>query len=359
MAITGNKGEWSEVYTCLRLLADGKLFAADEQLNRIHDMFFPIIKIIREETKGTPYEYYPNKESAEVAIFLNETQILKLPATIFNSEADHLFKEIAAQGSGHGAFSVEKTESFIRKIHINKLKAISTDKADINIQLHDINTGYERVVGFSIKSELGMPPTLLNAGKTTNFTYIVENLDKKLISRINSIDSHRKIKDRINAIITNGGRLIFDSMDNEIFRTNLTMIDSQMPIIVAHMLIGYYQEDKSSCLGLSEYISKKNPLSRSKVFYTHKIKEMLSAVALGMKPATEWDGTEEASGGYIIVKTNGDVLAYHIYNRDAFRKYLLYNTKLESAGSDRHSYGTLYEEDNTVRIKLNLQIRFK
>ena len=87
------------------------------------------------------------------------------------------------------------------------------------------------------------------------------------------------------------------------------MIDSQMPIIVAHMLIGYYQEDKSSCLGLSEYISKKNPLSRSKVFYTHKIKEMLSAVALGMKPATEWDGTEEASGGYIIVKTNGDVLA--------------------------------------------------
>lgn len=68
------------------------------------------------------------------------------------------------------------------------------------------------------------------------------------------------------------------------------------------------------------------------------------------------DGTEEASGGYIIVKTNGDVLAYHIYNRDAFRKYLLNNTKLESAGSDRHAYGVLYEENDAVRIKLNLQI---
>jgi len=39
MGITGNKGEWSETYAFLRLLADGKLFAADEQLNRIGNMF--------------------------------------------------------------------------------------------------------------------------------------------------------------------------------------------------------------------------------------------------------------------------------------------------------------------------------
>ncbi|RTK92254.1 MAG: HpaII family restriction endonuclease [Rickettsiales bacterium] len=28
-----NKGEWSEFYTFLRLLADGKLYAADANLN--------------------------------------------------------------------------------------------------------------------------------------------------------------------------------------------------------------------------------------------------------------------------------------------------------------------------------------
>jgi len=77
-----------------------------------------------------------------------------------------------------------------------------------------------------------------------------------------------------------------------------------------------------------------------------------------MKPATPWNGSEEASGGYIIVKTNGDVLAYHLYNRDAFRGYLLHNTKFESGGSTRHQYAKLYEENGEVLIKLNLQIRF-
>jgi HpaII restriction endonuclease. len=34
MKLRGNKGEWSEIYTFLKLLADGKLYAADENLTR-------------------------------------------------------------------------------------------------------------------------------------------------------------------------------------------------------------------------------------------------------------------------------------------------------------------------------------
>ena len=50
--IKGNKGEWSEIYVLLRLLADGKIYAADSDLNKLEDIYFPIIKIIREEIKG-------------------------------------------------------------------------------------------------------------------------------------------------------------------------------------------------------------------------------------------------------------------------------------------------------------------
>lgn len=358
MTITGNKGEWSETYAFLRLLADGKLFAADENLDCIQNMFFPIIKIIREETLGTPYEYKPNKENSEVEVYLNNKQILNLPAKIFETEANQLFAEINSHRAGVGAFKIERTESFIRSIYVNKLKAPSSDKTDINIQIHDVNTGYEKVIGFSIKSELGMPPTLLNAGKTTNFIYKIKNLDKTHLAKINAIDTTRKIKDRIRAIIDNGGKLVFEGMENSIFNDNLIMIDSQMPSIVAEMLIGYYSEIATECAGLFEYISHVNPLSRNTEFYKHKIKEMLCAVALGMKPATKWDGTDEASGGYIIIRMNGDVLAYHIYNRDAFRSYLLNNTKFESSSSSRHGYGVIYEQNNEILIKLNLQIRF-
>ena len=355
MGITGNKGEWSETYAFLRLLADGKLFAADEQLNRIGNMFFPVIKIIREETRGTPYEFRPNTNSAEVQIFLNDEQLLSLPTSVFNDEANHLFEEIT---SGQGVFEVERTESFIRRTYLSKLKASSADKSDISIQIHDVNTGYENVVGFSIKSELGSPPTLLNAGRTTNFIYEVCGLDLSRINEINAIETPRKIIDRMRAIADYGGHLTFVGMENETFKSNLTMIDSQMPAIVAEVLLGYYTHNIADSAGLADHVSQINPISCSAEFYSHKIKDMLCAIALGMKPATKWDGTDEASGGYIIVKTDGDVLAYHIYNRDAFRGYLLRNTKLERGSTSRHDFCTLYEENSKVKIKLNLQIRF-
>ncbi len=42
--ITGNKGEWSEMYVLLRLLGDGKIYAADENVHKIEDIYFPILK---------------------------------------------------------------------------------------------------------------------------------------------------------------------------------------------------------------------------------------------------------------------------------------------------------------------------
>ena len=42
MPLTGNKGEWSEIYVFLRLLAMGKLFAADADLNKIGGNFYNI-----------------------------------------------------------------------------------------------------------------------------------------------------------------------------------------------------------------------------------------------------------------------------------------------------------------------------
>ena len=35
----GNKGEWSEIYTLLKLLGEEKLHAADENLEKIDDVY--------------------------------------------------------------------------------------------------------------------------------------------------------------------------------------------------------------------------------------------------------------------------------------------------------------------------------
>ena len=63
MRLTGNKGEWSELYALLHLLAQGKLYAADENVRKIDHTFFPIIKILRDEQADTHYEYHLSSET--------------------------------------------------------------------------------------------------------------------------------------------------------------------------------------------------------------------------------------------------------------------------------------------------------
>jgi type II restriction enzyme len=43
--LKGNKGEWSEIYTLLKLLSEGLLFTGDADLNKIKNLVYPIIKI--------------------------------------------------------------------------------------------------------------------------------------------------------------------------------------------------------------------------------------------------------------------------------------------------------------------------
>ena len=41
--LKGNKGEWSEIYTLLKIVSEKNLFAGDSDLNKIENLFFPII----------------------------------------------------------------------------------------------------------------------------------------------------------------------------------------------------------------------------------------------------------------------------------------------------------------------------
>ena len=78
-----------------------------------------------------------------------------------------------------------------------------------------------------------------------------------------------------------------------------------------------------------------------------------------MTPGKDWDGIEAATGGYIIVKRDGDVLCYHIYNRDFFEAYLLKNAAFDRPSATRHDYGYVYKDGDNYFIDLNIQIRFK
>ena len=359
MAVTGNKGEWSEMYALFKLLGEGKVHAGDADMNKL-DLYYPIVNIIREESKR--YEYMPNSQQRVVVVNEDGEEFACIPMDRFLSESKHLIEAIKA--SSKGTFAVPQSESFMTEIGCERLKAPSNDKTDIRIVIHDLRTNMTPLLGFSIKSQLGSPSTLLNAGDSTNILYKVEGkaLTDNEIAEINSIEEHN---DRMKAIAEKGCSFIYTNVENSTFRNNLLFIDSRMPEIVAASLLPYYTEQSSASIKDSvEKIAEINPIEFTGndvlSFYEHKMKNLLLDAALGMTPATPWKGRYDANGGYLVVKKDGDIVCYHFYNRNDVEDYLYNNTRFERASRSRHHFGSLFRStDGNVYIRFNLQIRFK
>ncbi len=356
--IKGNKGEWSEVYTLLKIIADKKLFAGDSNLNKIENLIFPIIKVLRDESNGTFEFSYEN----DLVIVKNHNEEFRVEINEFQKQAHLLLSKLKEKTNS--TFSIPEIEQFINSFNSHSLKAKSTVKSDIRIIIHDQRTGTNPELGFSIKSQLGGASTLLNAGKTTNFNFKISNLilTKSQVSEINKIDTRSKIKDRIEKIQKLNGQFIFDKPESKIFESNLLLIDSALPKIISEILFLFFTSNHSKISDLVSEISKKNPLDfnleNNHPFYSYKIKRFLTDIALGMMPSKVWTGELDATGGYLVVKNDGEILCYHIYNRNEFEDYLFANTKLETASSSRHEFGKIYENNGENFFKLNLQIRF-
>lgn len=356
--LKGNKGEWSEIYTLLKLISDRQLFAGDGNLKKIEILIFPIIKILRDESNGT-FEYsYDN----DLVLIKNNLEEFRIPVISFQEQAKLLLSKLKEKTTS--TFSVPEIENFINTFGSKSLKAKSTIKSDIRIVIHDQRTQTTPELGFSIKSQLGEASTLLNAGKTTNFIYKVKNFNanKCDIESINSIQTKSKIKDRLVQISKNNGTLEFVKMESSVFENNLVLVDSALPFIAAEILLLFFNSNYSNISSLVSQITNENPMNYNMnlfhPFYEYKVKRFLSDIALGMMPSRVWTGELDATGGYLIVKSDGDILCYHIYNRNEFENYLFNNTRLETASSSRHDFGKIFEENGNLYFKLNLQIRF-
>lgn len=356
--ITGNKGEWSEIYALFKLLGDKQLFLGDKDIEKLEGLVYPIIKILRSENNGD-FEY---SIQDEIILVSGNEQVLKIPINEFKTKASFLLNAI--KENRERTFSIPEIEEFMQSINCISLKASSSAKTDITIVVHDQRTNQQPTLGFSIKSQLGNPSTLLNAGKTTNFIYKIENanLTTDEIERINSIETRSKIKDRIVEVQSKNGVFEFVKTQRKVFSNNLVLIDSLLPEILSQIVIDFYSSGLSHLTDLVNTTAEKNPLKfdveNEHKFYEYKIKRFLTDVALGMMPSQVWTGKYDATGGYLIVKENGEVLCYHIYNRNEFEDYLLNNTKLDTASSSRHGFGEIYEENGKLYFNLNLQIRF-
>ncbi len=385
--LTGNVGEWSEIYVFLRLLASGKMHVADDALSAIPDEFYKILAILRKESESVN-KYLRGDDRIIVKIkklVTENVEEITMSVEQFKENADLLLDKLKNQTGRSAAYP--QIQSFLNEIKVCSIKDIG-HKRDITISIEDFHNGMAQTLGFSIKSFLGKQSTLFNPAAGTNFIYRIDfpndlEIDCDAFNKNTYNGAPNKIAARLAKIEELGGQITFDHIHSNCLTQNLRIIDGELPSILANTLLIRYRLGLTSWSEIISELNNKNPLS----YYIHpegsayeiKIARFLQEAAMGMTPETPWNGSYDANGGQIIVKKDGDIVCYHIYELNRYRQYLLSSTRLEqpSTGEDGSNpghvrvdektgkpkkpflFGWLYKEEGKYYFKINLQVRFK
>lgn len=347
-----NKGEWSELYTLLSIFVNNQVPAADKNLEPTGDKYV-FLQVLRDDTgKRLIYDL---ENPGTVVIGEQISQAIKIVPTAGLAEKTKvIFEKIKAGGSA--AFAIPEATEVMKELMLTKIKSGSGNKSDLVVIVRD-RISARQELGFSIKSQVGSPATLLNPSEHTRFVYKINGFSGD-VAAVNSIGGHSKIRDRVQAIVSAGGTFEFVGLSSQTFAKNLRMLDTVMPQILAELLLHFYLGDGASVKELTELdgIGSEYELDQKSVSY--KVKNLLRAIALGLVPSKEWDTYLSTYGGYLIVKEDGTLVCYHLYNDDQFKDYLFEHTRFETPSSSRYGFGEIYQKDGEHYFDLNLQIRF-
>jgi hypothetical protein len=354
--VVANLGEWSELYALAFLLVNGGAYAADKRQERIEEEFYKVLEVFvpgYSDGGETCYKVFkntlqiagPDRSSTEVEI---------------NEVAQHLvrfFAELSAR-EHTGAFPLEAGQALMTTLSLPKVSlSYQERKSDLDIRYLDPYTEASSPrVGFSIKSQLGSPSTLLNASGATNFIFKILPPLGHQPEHYASFQARGGVKALVGELISRGYRLQFEGLQGDKFTSNLELVDSQLPKYLADLVVAYYASGGSSVKELSQVaFPRDKPGATQQVF---KVKQFLGAVAMGLRPTGYWDGDVTKFKGILVVTPAGDVVVYYLSNLTDFQEYLFESVKFETASTTRHGFGEIYDDGGSAFIKLNLQIRF-
>lgn len=375
--MAANRGEWAELYVLFKLLADGKIYAADEKLNKNIYSYLEVIKIFREEVKNVITEYHAG---ATVEIYVGGKHSASIPASEFLHNAQILLEAIkTCNGRAFEAPATTKTFMLNSKIFQVKAKSVSSlgdlgGKNDIVMQVRDPQTALVTISGYSIKAVGQSPATLFNTAPASAFVYKLKNATACDMQNINALVTSSGGKDkgaRLEYIKSHGIEMIFQGnkipagKTRSVFADNLDLVRGDMQSVLNHIILTHYMESgaKNKLTDICEVLIANNPLNKinPQVFYPKAIKDFLYASFAGMTASAPWDAREVVNGGFIVAKDNGEVLVFHTRDGESFKNFLFHNTKIDRPSSSEkkgYPYAHAYKVGDDYYFDLNFQIRF-
>lgn len=367
MSFNATKRELGEIYTFFRLLADGVVAMGTPQAVADEGERWPVAMIQREEHDGTR-RYYVGEDIRTVSGSLEKNGIF-LPRP--DSERHFPREDFATAATlvldllklpGEEVEVDDSLEAFLDAVCIYDLEARTDDRTDFSIAFWHADAP---LMGFAVRCRLSPMNPLLDGGRTANLKFEQTGIKFAVptVNKINALpEAPNEVADRMLMIERLGGVLKYADVADRVFRCNLLMIDLHFPRMLAEMVRLMHLEGITRVSELTERIREINPLKikdeliQKHHFYEYKMKQFLMALALGMRPAKIYNGTDSAVEGMLLTDGNGEVICYHRSRYQVFADFLFQNTRFEKGSLDKDKYGFLERENGSYYFKLNAKI---
>lgn len=356
MAIEASRRECSELSVFFHLLSVGYI-AQGTQNAMASDVRIPIYALIRNEAKQERL-YVINENDVSIK---GDDVDMKIPREDFSVVAEMLNKALI-ESHDEWLELPDSVGGFLDTLCITEFEAVTDDRTDFYIIPYDAQC---KPIGVRIYSRLGGLIPLLDGGRAANMKFEQQGVrfPSPTINKINSLEeSENPVSRRMLYIESLGGVLKFSDVSDKIFRSNLAMLDLHLGRILAEMLRVMQLDGITKVSELVERIKEINPIKvkdeliTRHCYYEYKIKQLLLAIAFGMRPAKLYCGTDGAVSGFVFVGKDGEVMLYSKMDTQLFADFLFYNTRFERGSTEKDKYGYLERENGKYYFKLNLKI---
>ena len=374
--LTRNRGEWSEIWAVLKVLAEGRISTLSVSNGVISKTGSSVlVHALRTGRSGTVIDYVLERDGrgnpSRLSIRKADTGEMlapPVPHSVVWDDFEAFDDALTCAGeNAKGTFSVAGADELFEKYLFGSGKSPSTLKQDCELALIALDGRTEEMRGFSIKSYTGGSPTLFNASQGAAFRY---RLAGQTAAAKRSVDSIQKksvkswVVARVNALHDLHAFTADVKAEHPVFAKNLSLLDTNMAGVIGHLLrIGRSSAVNSGSLKEAlELLVREDPLGLGSVFaktyYGFRVRHFLRAAALGMTPATPWDGNEDAEGGMLVVSADRELYCL-LAGKSEFERYLVETTYFDTPSTSRLPGYAEIEEDSegVVTFKLHLQIR--
>lgn len=374
-----NKGEWSEPYAAIRILADGRLYLAGDDGHRNLGEWMDVLSLYRIESimngsrrSNRDVRYVVHSDTGDIEVQIDNAFLKNIDIAQFQHIAEVLRNDIQA-GRGSSFTVSTEAQEFLVEAEIRSLKAKSVNKSDVFISISDPRASIIREdVGFSIKSEFGKEATIFNTAKASGAKYRLSGMNDDLMDEINQIvDSNGNV-----AVTERCRRLLAAGCDLEFvgypvaararvaaFFENLDNINPRLVDVIEKVMWNHFIEGDTSrnIPDVVDAIVRQNPcnITNPEIKYPTMIKSFLYAAYCGMTASTIWSGESQVKGGFISVSGDGEVMAYYAMESDSFKNFLYEKCFVDypSTDSGHGDYAKVYKENDEYYFHLNFQIK--